>query len=160
MKKTSMLIAVALLVLSLPLMATAMEHDHAGQHVAQATQGDHMMQAGSIAHKEVVDGVRVTFSVIDMRASMKDMPAKGVMETHHLMLMFTDAKTGRHLNEGEVKIKVVGPNKSEQVKSLESMSGHFGADFAMGAKGKYGIISKFRMSDGKVRSSKFWYEVK
>lgn len=160
MKKTSMLFAIATFALSVPLMANAMEHDHTDHGVAQSAQSDHMMQSGSIAHKEVVDGVRVTFSVIDMRASMKDMHAKGVMETHHLMLMFTDAKTGRHLNEGEVKIKVVAPDKSEQVKSLEGMSGHFGADFAMGAKGKYGIISKFRMKDGKVRSSKFWYEVK
>jgi len=30
----------------------------------------------------------------------------------------------------------------------------------MGKKGKYGVMSKFRLKDGKIRSAKFWYVVK
>jgi hypothetical protein len=33
-------------------------------------------------------------------------------------------------------VKVVGPDKSEQVKDLMGMEGHFGADFLMAKKGK------------------------
>ncbi|MDD2321958.1 MAG: hypothetical protein PHO83_18085 [Geobacteraceae bacterium] len=159
MKKTSLIIAAATLALSVPLTVGAMEHD--GHGTAHAQQGDQMIHAGSVAHQEVVDGVKVTFSVIDMRASIKGTAAvKEMKETHHLMLMFADAKTGKHLNEGTVKIKIVAPDKSEQMKSLEGMGGHFGSDVAMPAKGKYGIMAKFLLKDGKVRSSKFWYQVK
>ena len=41
-----------------------------------------------------------------------------------------------------------------------AMHGHFGADFVMAKKGKYGIMSRFKVKDGKVREAKFWYEVK
>jgi hypothetical protein len=40
------------------------------------------------------------------------------------------------------------------------MHGHFGADFNMSKKGKYGVMSKFKLADGKVRQAKFWYTVK
>jgi hypothetical protein len=36
---------------------------------------------------------------------------------------------------------------------------HFGADFDLSRKGKYGVMSKFQLKDGKVRQSKFWYTV-
>ena len=40
------------------------------------------------------------------------------------------------------------------------MQGHFGADFDLSKKGKYGVMCKFQLKDGKVRQSKFWYTVK
>ena len=40
------------------------------------------------------------------------------------------------------------------------MEGHFGADFDLSKKGKYGVMAKFKLADGKVRSAKFWYTVK
>jgi len=76
------------------------------------------------------------------------------------MIMFSDAKTGKMLSEGEVKVKIVGPDKSEQVKTLMGMGGGFGSDVNLSVKGKYGIMSKFLLKDGKVMSCKFWYEVK
>ena len=57
-------------------------------------------------------------------------------------------------------MKVQGPDKSEQVKDMMGMQGHFGADFDLSKKGKYGVMAKFKLADGKVRSAKFWYEVK
>ena len=88
-----------------------------------------------------------------------EMPA-GMKDTHHLMIVFADAKTGKMLSEGEVKVKIVGPAKSEQVITLMGMSGGFGSDVNLSKKGKYGIMTKFLLKGGKVRSSKFWYEVK
>ena len=118
---------------------------------------------GSIAHEEVVDGVKATFKVISMKEHMKamkmEMP-KEMKETHHIMAEFKDAKTGKALTEGEVKVKVQGPDKAEQAKDLMGMQGHFGADFDLSKKGKYGVMSKFQLKDGKVRSAKFWYTVK
>jgi hypothetical protein len=94
-----------------------------------------------------------------MKAMKMDMP-KEMKETHHIMVTFKDAKSGKALTEGEVKVKVLGPDKVEQAKDLMGMQGHFGADFNLSKKGKYGVMSKFQLKDGKVRSAKFWYTVK
>jgi hypothetical protein len=167
MKRMALVVAAATLMTTAPLAAlAAMEHDHGAMkmendHGAMKMDHDHdgMMAKGKMAHEEVVDGVKVTFKVMDMREQMKDMP-KGMKETHHIMLMFKDAKSGKALNEGEVRVKVFAPDKSEQTKDLMGMGGHFGADFAMTKPGKYGVMAKFKMKDGKVRTVKFHYTVK
>jgi TolA-binding protein len=154
MKKLVLSIA-AILALSAPAAFAA---EHAG----------HDMSAGhaamsNAAHEEVVDGVKTTFTVQTMADAMKamsmEMP-KGVKETHHISLNLKDVKNGKALTEGEVKIKVQSPDKKEQTKDMMGMHGHFGADFEMSKKGKYGVMCKFKTADGKVRQSKFWYTVK
>ncbi|BCS53427.1 hypothetical protein [Geobacter sp. SVR] len=153
MKKLVLALAAAL-ALSAPAAFAAMDMGHGGGHE---------MGHGSAAHEEVVDGVKATFRFMSMKDHMKAMNMelpKGVKETHHLAVEFKDVKTGKPLTEGEVKVKIQGPDKSEQTKDLMGMQGHFGADFEMSAKGKYGVMCKFQLKDGKVRSSKFWYTVK
>jgi len=165
MKKMTVLIA-AILSLSAPLTALAMDHesmpmDHGTMPMDHGSMkmehGGGMMAMGKLAHEEVVDGVKSTFRVIDIKAKMKEM---GMKETHHIMVVFTDAKSGGKLSEGEVKVKVMGPDKKEQVKDLMGMEGGFGSDFTMPEKGKYGVMAKFKLKDGKTRSVKFWYTVK
>ena len=151
MKRLALILATSTLALSTPLMAM----DHGSMDMGH---GDHsMMDMGKPAHQEVVDGVKATFNVMDIKAKMKEM---GMKETNHIMVMFTDAKTGKKLSEGEVKIKVMAPDKSEQVKDLMGMEGVFGSDFTLTQKGKYGVMCKFQLKDGKTRSVKFWYTVK
>lgn len=157
MKKLALIIAAATLALSAPAAFAADNevHDHGSMDMGH---GDHsMMSMGKTAHEEVVDGVKATFNVIDIQQKMKEM---GMKETHHIMVMFTDAKSGKMMSGGEVKIKVMGPDKSEQVKDLMGMEGGFGSDFAMTKKGKYGVMCKFKLADGRVRNAKFWYTVK
>jgi hypothetical protein len=170
MKKSAVIIAAAF-ALSVPLASLAMDHDsmpmdhgsmnmdHGSMSMEQGSmkmdQGMHMM--GKPVHTETVDGVKAIFSVMDITARMK---AMGMKETHHIMVMFHDAKSGEMMSGGEAKMKVVGPDKSEQVKDLTGMEGGSGADFTMAKKGKYGIMTKFKVKDGKVRSVKFWYTVK
>lgn len=158
MKKMTVLIA-ALFALAAPLASFAADHGgHGGGH--DKGHGDHQ---GDVAHEEVVDGVKAIFKVMSMKEHMKamdmDMP-KGMKETHHIAVEFKDAKTGKALTEGEVKIKVQNPDKSDQTKDLMGMQGHFGADLELSKKGKYGVMSKFQLKDGKTRSAKFWYTVK
>jgi len=148
MKKLLITVA-AILVLSVP-PAFAVDH---GAHA------DH----GSAAHEEVVEGVKATFTVQTMKEAMKAMGMelpKGVKETHHISVGFIDAKTGKALTEGEVKVKVQNPDKTDQTKDLMGMQGHFGGDFIFAKKGKYGVMAKFQLKDGKTRSAKFWYTVK
>jgi len=158
MKKITVLTA-AFFALSAPLVSLAMEHDH-----MKMDHGDHsMMEMGDVAHQEVVDGVKATFTVQTMADAMKvmdmEMP-KGVKETHHISLALKDVKSGKALTEGEATVKLQGPDKKEQTMELMGMHGHFGADFNMSKKGKYGVMCKFKTADGKVRQSKFWYTVK
>jgi len=147
--KKLLLTTAAILALAAPAAFAA---DHAGH-------GGH----GSAAHEEVVDGVKATFTVQTMADAMKamgmEMP-KGVKETHHISLALKDVKSGKALTEGEVKVKVQGPDKAEQSRDMMGMHGHFGADFNMSKKGKYGVMCKFKTDDGKVRQSKFWYTIK
>jgi len=159
MKKMSVLIA-ALFAVAVPVASFA-AMDHGSMDMGH---GDHsMMDMGDVAHQEVVDGVKATFKVISMKEHMKGMKMempKDVKETHHIAVEFKDAKTGKALTEGEVNVKVQNPDKSDQAKELMGMQGHFGADFDLSKKGKYGVMCKFQLKDGKVRSSKFWYTVK
>jgi len=152
MKKLVLTLAAALFTLSVPAAFAAMDHGH-GSH------GKH----GDVAHEEVVDGVKATFNVTSMAEHLKaikmEVP-KEMKETHHIAVEFKDAKSGKALTEGEVKVKVQGPDKAEQTKELMGMEGHFGADFDLSKKGKYGVMSKFKLKDGKERSAKFWYTVK
>jgi len=150
MKKMTVLIT-ALIALSAPLAVLAMDHES-----MPMDHGSGMMAMGKPAHEEVVDGVKTTFRVIDIKVMMKKM---GMKETHHIMVVFNNAKSGSMLSEGEVKLKVQGPNKLVQVKDLMGMEGGFGADFTLTERGKYGVMAKFKLKDGKVRSVKFWYTV-
>lgn len=158
MKKMTVLLA-AHFALTAPLASHAnMEHgSHNSMHIGR---GDHQ---GDVAHEEVVDGVKATFKIMSMKEHLKsmneDLP-KGMKETHHLAVEFKDTKTGKALTEGYVKVKVLGPDKGEHTKDLMGMQGHFGADFDFSKKGKYGVMAKFQLKDGKVRSAKFWYSVK
>jgi len=156
MRKIAIIVAAASFALSAPMLAVA-AMDHSGMNM------DHGAMKGGAAHEEVVDGVKETFKVTTMKEAMKEMKMempKGMKETHHVSVSFVDTKTGKALTEGEVKMKVVGPEKEEQTKDLMGMHGHFGGDFDMSKKGKYGVMSKFQLKDGKTRSAKFWYTVK
>jgi hypothetical protein len=156
MKRLFLAVA-AIMTLSIsPLCAAEMDHVGHGMNYGNYTPG-------KSAHQEVVDGVKATFNITPMKAAMAEMgmamPA-GVKETHHLSVSFNDMKSGKAITAGEVKVKLQTPDKSEQTKELPAMHGHFGADFDLAKKGKYGVMCKFKLPDGKVRSSKFWYEIK
>ena len=160
MKKMTVMIVVVLAITA-PLASFAVM-DHGDHGSMDKGHGDKsMMEMGVVAHQEVIDGVKATFRVMSMKESMKGMEMpKGMNETHHIAVDFKDAKTGKALTEGDVKVKVQNPDKSDQSKELMGMQGHFGADFDLSKKGKYGVMCKFQLKDGKVRSAKFWYTAK
>ncbi|PKN16395.1 MAG: hypothetical protein CVU66_01070 [Deltaproteobacteria bacterium HGW-Deltaproteobacteria-23] len=157
MKKMIIVIA-AFFALSVP--GASFAADHSGHSAHEKGHGGHQ---GDIAHEEVVNGVKATFKIMSMKEHMKamnmEMP-KGMKETHHIAVEFKDAKSGKALTEGQVTVKLQNPDKSDQTRDLTGMQGHFGADFDLAKKGKYGVMCKYKLTDGKVRSSKFWYTVK
>lgn len=164
MKKSAALIAALIVAVSASTAFSANEHDHGSMKMEHGTQ---MAEKGNAAHEETVDGVTVTFMIVSMKEQMKGMEMpKGMKETHHLMVEFKDAATGKSITDGRVRVKVQGPGKTVQMKDLtgmggmKGMGGHFGADFDLSQKGKYGVMTKFILADGKMRNVKFWYEVK
>jgi len=155
MKNKAAVIAALAFALTVPLTSNAAQHGHGSMHAGHGG----MMGKGAVAHEEVVDGVKVTFQVITMAEMMKGMEMpKGMKETHHIMLALQDAKSGKAIAAGAVRVKVQGPDKSEQVKDLLSMQGHFGSDFILDKKGRYGVMAKIKLANGKVLTSKFWYQ--
>ena len=164
MKKTTVVIA-ALFALTAPIVSfAAMDHSGHGGGSHDMGHGDQsMMSMGEVAHQEVVDGVKVTFRIMSMKEKMKGMDMempKEMKETHHFMVEFKDAKSGKALTDGTVAIKIQHPDKSQASKDLSGMHGHFGADFEFDKSGTYGVMCKFQLKDGKTRQSKFWYQVK
>jgi hypothetical protein len=164
MKRTTLIIAAATFALAGSSVGFAAEH---GSMTMPMEHGGKMMHKSNIAHEEVVGGIKVTFKIMNMKEHMKGMELpEGMKDTDHLMIEFKDVKTGKTITNGQVKVKVVGPDKSEQVKNLAgmgsmgTMGGHFGADFDFSQKGKYGVMAKFKLADKKEKSVKFWYEVK
>ncbi|MDD2310585.1 MAG: hypothetical protein PHH91_13470 [Desulfuromonadaceae bacterium] len=150
--KKLIVVTATILVTSSPFIVHAMDHSsHAMEHKT------------TVAYEEVVGGVKATFNVQTMADAMEAMDMKmpkGVKETHHVSVAFKDVKSGKALTEGAATIKVQNPDKSTQVKELMGMHGHFGADFELSKKGKYGVMCKFQLKDGKIRQAKFWYTVK
>ncbi|BDV42884.1 hypothetical protein GURASL_18070 [Geotalea uraniireducens] len=165
MKKLVLVLAAATFALAAPLMAGAAEHgsmdmDHGDMKMdygAMKMEKGGMMTMGKVIHQGKVDGVKFTVRAIDIKAKMEKM---GMKETNHIMVMFSDAKTGKAMADGEVTMKIVGPDKSEQVKKLMGMEEGFGSDFVLAQKGKYGIMAKFKLGGNKVQQFKFWYTVK
>jgi len=154
MKRMATILAAVTLAMAAPITGMAAGHDHGARH------GGDMKESGTVAHEEVIEGVTATFEIHDMREQMKGAAPAGMKETHHVMVVFTDVKSGGKITEGEVKVKIQGPGKTEQIKDLMGMQGHFGADFNLSQQGKYGVMCKIRLKDGKARSAKFWYTVK
>lgn len=155
MRKLATIMAMVTLATAIPLKGGAAEHKHGTmQH------GSDMTASSQAAYEEVVNGIKAIFEIVDMQAQMKDSMPKGMSESHHIMVRFADVTNGSKITEGDVTVKIQGPDKTEQTRNLRGMQGHFGADVNLSKKGKYGVMCKFRVKDDKIRTAKFWYVVK
>jgi len=124
---------------------------------------DHAAHASNVAHEAVVDGVKATFSITSiaegMRAKGLAVP-KGMKDSHHLAAAFMDIGGKQPLSKGLVAIRVQGPGSNGEPRELVGMDGHFGIDLDLSRPGRYGIMCRFVLEDGKKRQAMFWYEVK
>lgn len=172
MNKTLVKFLVAMFVVSLPMGAMAMSHEHGdhgkkeqkemktesheghGDHGAMEMKGD-MYMLGD----EVVEGVKGAAHLKDVGAAMAKM---GMKENYHFMIMFMDSKTGKAIEEGTVAMKITDPAGKESASAIElpGMQGHFGADIALTEKGIYHFKVGTKLPDGKKRQYHFHYTVK
>jgi hypothetical protein len=108
---------------------------------------------GSFTHTAMVDGIHAEFKVMDLASmNMKDADGK----THHVMATFT--RDGEKISKVVGKMKLVSPNKQEQLANLKDYGGGiFAANFTIDEPGKWGVICLFK--DGKgTQTVKFWYQ--
>ena len=123
--------------------------DHSGHGKAI----DHSGMGGTFTHTATEGGIDAEFQVMSL-ASMNMTSDKG--ETHHIMVNLKEAGSGEPIKEAVGKIKVIAPDKSEQVSPLKNYSGILAANFTFEESGKYGVICLLKNQDQK-QVFKFWY---
>lgn len=152
------------LILGAALLATtslAMEH-HKGHDMSGTMDHDNMQPMKDMNHgmghgqsemimlgEEVQEGVKamVHLMAIDPKTVPADHPA-----THHLMVMFSDADTGKAIDSGIVAVKIGSPDGKEAVPTrLMGMQGHFGVDVTLNQPGIWHFRIAAKLANGKVR---------
>lgn len=112
-----------------------------------------MPVAGSFKHQVVDKQVRAEFQIMSLDSmNMKDPDGA----THHVMVKLFDNSSNQPVKEAVGKVKVMGPDKSEQTNGLKNYNGIFAANFTFSQKGKYGVICLVKI-DGEKHLFKFWY---
>jgi hypothetical protein len=157
MKKRTFLIAVIIVAL-IAAPASAMQghdsHGSGGGHDMKSDkQMDHSSMGGTFKHAATEGGIEAEFQVMSL-ASMNMTSDKG--ETHHIMVNLKEADGGASIKNAMGKIKVIAPDKTEQVSPLENYSGILAANFTFKGPGKYGVICLLKNQDQK-QVFKFWY---
>jgi len=122
-------------------------------HSAHGKQNDHTGMGGTFKHSASHGGIDAEFQVMSL-ASMNMTSDKG--ETHHIMVNLKEANGGTPIKHAVGKIKVIAPDKTEQVSPLKNYSGILAANFTFKESGKYGVICLLKNKDQK-QVFKFWY---
>ncbi len=157
MKLTSVVFLSLCLSLAADLSSMAGEMHHEGmqgmEHSGMEMKADKEIMLG----EDMQDGVQAMAHLRDISEAMAQM---GMDKTHHFMVMFKDASTGKTLDQGVVALKIVDPSgqKSDAVK-LMGMAESFGGDVSLSQKGKYILEVGTKLADGKKRQFQFQYTV-
>jgi len=114
---------------------------------------DHTGMGGTFKHTASEGGIEAEFQVMSL-ASMNMTSDKG--DTHHIMVNLKEADGGASIKKAIGKIKVIAPDKTEQVSPLKNYSGILAANFTFKKPGKYGVICLLKNKDQK-QVFKFWY---
>jgi len=109
--------------------------------------------ADKFEHQMVDKQVRAEFQIMSL-ASMNMKDPDGA--THHVMVKLYDNSGNQPIKEAVGKVKVIGPEKSEQLNTLKNYNGILAANFTFNKKVKYGVICLLNIN-GKKHLFKFWY---
>ncbi len=167
-KKTVSLLAAAAVVTVLAAPAPAMDMQQremasgrdASRMPAMQMQGGSMQMEGSdvMLPGSTVAGITAMGHLKDIRAAMQKM---NMPQTHHFMVMLTDARSGEPVAKGAAAVKITDPSgrTGEPVK-LMAMPGGFGADVTLDTPGDYTFTVGTRLADGKKRRFTFHYTMR
>lgn len=146
----------------------AMDHSMGSQdHMSGEMKHEESMNmpGGMEMHTMEIDGHKVNFHIMDKKAFRSYMDNMGHSThkmkegmTHYVMMDITGPE-GKKIKRSKVKLKVIGPDKKADEKVAFPMMGNFGAEFDMSHKGKYQIMTLFKVKKEKHHSG-FWHEMK
>lgn len=130
-----------------------MQSDKQMDHGAHGQTMDHSGMGGTFKHAASEGGIDAEFQVMSL-ASMNMTSDDG--DTHHIMVNLKETDGGAPIKQAIGKIKVIAPDKTEQVSPLKNYSGILAANFTFKDPGKYGVICLLKNNDQK-QVFKFWY---
>lgn len=148
------LILVALVVFLVPVAALAMKDmdhskmdmDHDSKEMDHGSMG---MKGVVMLQDDVVDGVKGSAHLMDMEGG------KGQM----LMVMFTEAESGKMITSGSVAVKIESPDeKVGAAMEMKAHKGMFGTDVQFEQKGIYHLKIGTKLADGEKRTFHFHHE--
>lgn len=141
-KSLKAMMVLAVLLVSASFSAPAMDMGHDGDAI----------------HTSTVDGITMTYKLIDMRESMKKMGhSMGAMATHHLMV-FAKGPDGPVM--GKAGYVITDPDGKTEKAMCMAMGDGFGADIHMIQPGTYTVKTKVATEGGKTLMDEFTYTLK
>ncbi len=120
------------------LFVPSMLFAHGGEHHDNA-----MHEKGSHTRKMSVNGYELTFNITPREISLK--------------IINTDNKN--QVRNAVVKLKLLSPDKSEQIHELKNEDDHYENSFSMNGKGTYKALALIKI-DGKKHKVGFQYNIK
>lgn len=159
MKKRTLITALLCSSLLLPVARVwaghdmaAMDHDMASMEKAAPGAKNISLPA---AHQ---DGVMAMANLHDISEAMAK---RGMKQTHHMMVMFTDMQDSKPLTEGIAALKITPPAGSQgEPMKMMLMGDGFGTDVELSAPGTYNLEVGTKLNDGKKRVFTFTYDNK
>ena len=150
-----MILAVMAVMMGFGVATAEQKMDHSGMSHGSMDGMAHDMD-GEVVRSTMVDGVHLTYRLINMHDRMGKMKGmekmKGKVASHHLMV---EAKPmdGSMMHNAKVGFLVQGPDGASQKAMAMGMSGGHGADIHMMKKGDYTIKVKVKAGSKVVRDS-------
>jgi hypothetical protein len=148
----SMLFIIYLVLSNLAVAGTTSE-EHEKANMDVPGKMGHVGSSDVFKKIVVTNHIQAEFQIMSL-ASMNMKDPNGA--SHHVMVKLLDNSDNQQVKEAVGKIKVIGPDKTEQINSLKNYSGIFTANFSFDQTGKYGIICLAKIH-GKKYLFKFWY---
>ena len=157
MKRFTFAMMVLIIAMGMPMVAIAMDH---GSHDKEMSKDmDHDMHKGHDMAakdgdfveigKDTQDGVVATVKVKTYdEKTMATMEKMGMNATHHVMVFFTDEKTGAAVASGKAALKIKGEDAKPEM--LMQMGTGFGSDVSVG-EGMSTFEIGTKLEDGKKR---------
>lgn len=131
--------------------------DHTDHSQMDMSKSDNKQDTNkNFKHTGLDKGIRAEFEIMSL-AQMGTKAEDG--STHHIMLKIFHDSMNHQIKEATGKIKIIGPDKKEQVASVTNYGGIFAANLKFHKKGKYGVICLLKI-DGQKALYKFWYSHK
>jgi hypothetical protein len=159
MKKLISTLGIFLLNLFIFTSFSFAQHSHGGMSMGTSMKMD--------TREVLVEGVKVVFQIMandEHKKMLKDMKMKEDVEagtTHNITVTLKDEKTQKEITDAQINMKVVDPKGKDQIKALkyEDMMKSYDTYFNLPEKGKYQVITLFKIGD-KKRTAGIYYELK